>query len=348
MSGDSNDDSDSQPDPKKEEPVRRPRRDGRKGESNRDTETSPGEGHRHRSRSHDRSDDRHHRGRSHSHDKYDSDSSNKKRHHRSRSHDAHDADRKHRSQDISDLDEAKVEATQLITRIGDIKAGVETEALRKKEEIARLQKEMEEQQKEMEKNNRKLRDDIQKQRNRSKMFYVMGFCLVVCAIIGVALVFALRNNDEDAATAVVDTTTVPATLEPSNSPTVSLMPSTDPSSLPSVYPSPAPTVFDSLYDPPSLEDCEAIVSGVSVAGQDNMILKDLQINLDITVTAPSITADDLQQPLQDKIDDTLIPEMVGCNTTLTARFLKNSPLRGQRRLQTAKELRYIFGNAIGT
>lgn len=110
---------------------------------------------------------------------------------------------------------------------------------------------------------------------------VMSVFLILCGI-GVGLYFWLGAPSGDDETPVM----------PSGSPT-------EPS-------------FRYTYDPPSAEDCQAVLNGLPVENQDELNLMKLEAILDVTTYDEMEALGPLTQEILNKTDQFIIPTMVGC------------------------------------
>eukprot|EP00980_Cylindrotheca_fusiformis_P024807 scaffold12503_cov143-Cylindrotheca_fusiformis.AAC.1 len=113
-------------------------------------------------------------------------------------------------------------------------------------------------------------------------------------------------------------------------------------SAPTSYPSAAPSE-SSPYEPPSLADCMAIVKGDTVQDQDQMLVEQYEVDLDVSLNFGGGDFDSLLDRLSSEIQQTILPELAGCEDSNRKLMELNLPLliRGGRQLNT----RYVIANA---
>ncbi|CAJ1929410.1 unnamed protein product [Cylindrotheca closterium] len=174
-------------------------------------------------------------------------------------------------------------------------------------------------------------DDGTESENRFKTLFIIVGVVVLLIAVSCTAYFVTRVKQEISAAAAL----------PSNQPSVGSTPNptATPSTSPSTTPSTDPT--DRNYDPPSEEDCLAILNGSQVTGQEGMIPWPCKVTVNVQVTGDS-NATEVAATLEKMIQEILILELAGC-----------PPISGnrRRRLQSRQgngngRLRHLVGNAI--
>jgi hypothetical protein len=175
----------------------------------------------------------------------------------------------------------------------------------------------------------------------SKTFKILLVVLFIAIVAGVGAYFGTRDTSADPAVVPIEPkatssptggagggpTVVPVTAQPTGSPTQ-----------------------EPLYDPPTPEDCVAIVNGESVEGQEEMIVRNFDVVLDVSLESEAELDVPLDEQVQAKTKQILIPKLVGCSEerraltdfyTTTAKSIRSDG----RKLTISNPRRYAVANA---
>lgn len=179
-----------------------------------------------------------------------------------------------------------------------------------------------------------------KGRRRSKLWIIVGVLafLFVLIVGGVATFIVLRNNNKGADTGGQIQTDANATAAPSASKVQ--QPTMTNSSLPPA-PTDAPTATQ-IYDPPSLEDCQAIANNQTLAGQGNATRSDFNIQLDVTLSVHGEVSDEMVEELMRALQQIFIPALAGCEDEAG----EDRRLMRARKRQLSAAAQYIILNGF--
>jgi hypothetical protein len=150
-------------------------------------------------------------------------------------------------------------------------------------------------------------DNHDGQHKRPLLLY-FGCCLLALAAIGgvVAAAVILVNDSSSSSPSNIPTSLMPSQNEATESPTA-----TDTSS---------PTKA-SIYDPPTPEDCLAIANGTALDGQDEMIARSFNIDMDIALDVGFNLNDTLLGDLEKRLQTVLAPVLTGCSDGSSSNYV---------------------------
>jgi hypothetical protein len=139
------------------------------------------------------------------------------------------------------------------------------------------------------------------------LLFFFGYCLLALAAVGgVVAAVVLVNDRSSSSPSNVPTTLAPSQNEATESPTA-----TDTS---------CPTQA-SVYDPPTPEDCLAIANGIALDGQDEMIARSFNIDMDVTLDVGSSLNDTLLGDFERRLQTVLAPALTGCSDGFSSNYV---------------------------
>eukprot|EP00526_Cylindrotheca_closterium_P001323 CAMPEP_0113641612 /NCGR_PEP_ID=MMETSP0017_2-20120614/21847_1 /TAXON_ID=2856 /ORGANISM="Cylindrotheca closterium" /LENGTH=555 /DNA_ID=CAMNT_0000552967 /DNA_START=253 /DNA_END=1916 /DNA_ORIENTATION=+ /assembly_acc=CAM_ASM_000147 len=94
-----------------------------------------------------------------------------------------------------------------------------------------------------------------------------------------------------------------------------------------------------IYEPPNLDDCNAIARGDPIPGQDEMPVQSHQVVLDV-LPSLSTNSSALSDMVENKIRTVIVPELTGCDTV--TRYLVEAPRYAGRKLNDPSK--YVIAN----
>ncbi|CAJ1967124.1 unnamed protein product [Cylindrotheca closterium] len=213
-------------------------------------------------------------------------------------------------------------------------------------------------QKEAEEHERKRLENLRKKKKQRNVCILIF--LFIAAAGGVAGYFLSQSEDAAAV--------VPASIPREQNTTAPTAPSTIQTPAPTMVvategPSSSPTI--DTYDPPSIEDCVRIGSGLPVQGQEDLDTSPFRMEFDITIKDPILLTETWVPAFKRGVDQILIPALAGCPISTTRRGLvaQTAGLRKKqsttttleqetvtetslRALQTVdSQIRYVIANA---
>jgi Leucine-rich repeat (LRR) protein len=103
----------------------------------------------------------------------------------------------------------------------------------------------------------------------------------------------------------------------------------------------SPTEF-SLYDPPTTTQCVRIGQGNGVYGQDSMLTKTFNVDIDLTLNLGTSNISPMVKTLTEKIQEILAPALAGCINESPA--VSTQGIRGNGRRKLVRE--YVVANVI--
>ncbi|KAL3936720.1 MAG: hypothetical protein SGBAC_008027 [Bacillariaceae sp.] len=153
---------------------------------------------------------------------------------------------------------------------------------------------------------------------RNKLWIIIGVlgCLFLLVTGGVAAFILLRSSG---ASANLGNATAPSVGNNDGGQSPSILPPTAASG--TNAPTNGPTTLQ-IYDPPSLEDCQAIANNQTIAGQENLTRSDFNIQLDVKLSVHSEqVSDEMVQELLDALQQIFLPALAGCDEDASRRNL---------------------------
>lgn len=178
----------------------------------------------------------------------------------------------------------------------------------------------------------KVDDDERKSKRRGWIYcsILLLIILVAGGIVG-GLLLSDNDNSDPQPTSIAEDATGAVTTVPTTSSTAS--PTAD-----------KPTE-ESLYDPPTPEDCQAIANRSDLNGQDDIVVQSFDIDMDVSLLDPGGPSENMTEPLlrelEEKLHAYLIPALAGCNQTTETD--NNMLRRKQRRILASTQ--YAIANA---
>jgi hypothetical protein len=143
--------------------------------------------------------------------------------------------------------------------------------------------------------------------HKRPLLLYFGRCLLALAAVGGGVAAVILVNDRSSSSP----SNIPTTLEPSQNEATKSPTAADTSS---------PTTA-SIYDPPTPEDCLAIANGIALDGQDEMIARSFDIDMDVTLDVGSNLNDTLLGDLERSLQTVLAPALTGCSDGSSSNYV---------------------------